>query len=138
MMVVNDNRRKLSIKLFHIENTETQKSCFPIYAALQLWDMVKAAFREQLTALNAFNRKHKNVKTNESSCQFRKPEKENKINPEKIEGCKDQSRIPSRCPDPYVYQVLQIKYIMTPIYNSICQMDINSVMINKFKYSSEI
>ena len=66
MMVVNDNRRKLSIKLFHIENTETQKSCFPIYAALQLWDMVKAAFREQLTALNAFNRKHKNVKTNES------------------------------------------------------------------------
>lgn len=138
MMVVNDNRRKLSIKLFHIENTETQKSCFHIYAALQLWDMVKAAFREQLTALNAFNRKHKNVKKNEPSSQFRKPEKGNKINPKKIEGYKDQSRIPSRCPGPYVYQALQIKYIITPIYNSIFQMDVNSVMINKFKYSSEI
>ena len=71
MTVVNGNRRKLLVKPFHIENIE-QKSCFPVYAALHLWDMVKVVFK--LIALNALNRKHKNVKTSEPNFQLRKPE----------------------------------------------------------------
>lgn len=70
MTVVNRNRRKLLVKPFHIENIE--KSCFPVYAALHLWDMVKVVFKR--TALNALNRKRKNVQTSEPNFQLRKPE----------------------------------------------------------------
>ena len=39
--------------------------------------MVKAVFKGQFIALNALNRKHKNVKINEPSSQLRKCVKEN-------------------------------------------------------------
>lgn len=43
-----------------------------LYVALHLWDMVKVVFK--CTALNALNRKRKNVQTSEPNFQLRKPE----------------------------------------------------------------
>lgn len=86
--------------------------------------------------MNTFNRKHKNVRIKERISQLRKPGKENKLNPKKVEGCSAKS-LPG-VHNPYVHYVSEIKYITTPIYNSVFQVDVDYVMINKFTYNSKI